>query len=237
MNELIDKKVVIKHKYKIPYEKKFYNRNIDKNPNNYMRPLYNKDYYLLDHNNGYFNYRNFIDNFFTGDHNDFSDKSKKGLIKIMNESIFIQHLSECFTNILEPYKEFKSYEYDHSKLYLYRSDEFFRFQYHSTLLSIWKNRLERELKLIAIKEKVNLNISSPFYDSKSELSRLEECLEYFLKKYSFSTADFLIRCSTECILLNLKSNTTRQNNYTVYFKMVDYEHLLCYLFNTGHKLP
>ena len=93
---------------------------------------------------------------------------------------------------------------------------------------VWVNRHQRELELLAINEKVYLNLLS--FDNTPKRTNMEKCLKYFSNRYHFSNADIIIRFSTESCWLNI-------NNSYVFLPMIDYEALLCNFFNTAHDLP
>ena len=242
LDELIEQKIILKHRYKIPYKEEFYGH-IDKNPVDYMSPLYNRDYYLLNHNNGYFKYQEFIKSFFlTRDPKPFFDKINNKEIESKNQLLYLTYINKYFENLSEILKIQKS---DSSAVNiltkisslnldsLYRSDFILHHKYLHNL-SVWLNRYQRELELLSINEKVYLNLLS-FDNTTKGTKNIAKCLEYFSNKYQFSNADILIRCSTESILLNFHSSN--QNYNLISMKMTDYESLLYYFFNTAHDLP
>jgi hypothetical protein len=87
----------------------------------------------------------------------------------------------------------------------------------------------RELDLLAVREKVYLNLTLHLDESSKGLDIFENYVEYF-SKLGMTNADVLIRCSTENMWL-ITANTNK------FLPMIDYEDLLYYFFNTARKLP
>jgi hypothetical protein len=112
---------------------------------------------------------------------------------------------------------------------LYRSD-FILLINRQNKLTIWLTRYQRELELLAIKEKVYLNLL-PLNNTIKGTKRIAKCLEYFSNRYQFSNADIIIRCSTDCCWLD------NFNGSYVFLPMVDYESLLFYFSNSAYDLP
>ena len=238
LDELIEQRIVLKHTYKIPYKVEFYGH-IDKNPVDYMHPLYNRDYYLLTHNNGYFKYQEFIKSFFlTRDPKPFFDKINKKEIESKNQLLFFSYINKYFENLGEIVKKPDSLSTNAVDIMtkiknlnlnkLYHSD-FILLVNRTNKLMIWLTRYQRELELLAINEKAYLNLL-PFNNTLKGTKRIAKCLEYFSNRYQFSNADIIIRCSTDCCWLNI-------NNSSVFLPMSDYESLLCYFFDIGRDLP
>ena len=238
VNELVEQKIILKHKYKIPYKKEFYSH-IDKNPVDYLLPLYNRNYYLLNHNNGYFKYQEFLKSFFlTTDPKLFFDKINNEEIESKNQLLFLKYASEHFeklkelvkgpdslsTNVIDIMTKIKNLDLNK----LYRS-EFILLVNRLNNFMIWSTRYQRELELLAIKEKVYLNLL-PLNNTIIGTKRITKCLEYFSNKYQFPNTDIIIRCSTDCCWLD------NFNGSYVFLEMIDYEALLYYFVNTAHDL-
>lgn len=204
-----------------------------------MYPLYNRDYYLLDHNNGDFKYQEFIKSFFflTSDPKPFLDKINKKEIDSKNKLLFLKNMNKYFENLSEILRIQNSDSSDANILKKISSldlDKLYHSDFNLILknlynLMVWVNRYQRELELLAINEKVYLNLLS-FDNTPKRTKHMEKCLKYFSNRYHFSNADIIIRFSTESCWLNIS------NSY-VFLPMIDYEYLLCDFFNTSHDLP
>jgi hypothetical protein len=200
--------------------------------------LYNRNYYLLNHNNGYLKYHELLKSFFlTTDPKPFFDKINNKEIESENQLLFFKFINKHFKNLKELVKEPYSLSTTHIDIItkiknldlnkLSRS-EFILLVNRQNNLMIWITRYQRELELLAIKEKVYLNLL-PLNNNKGT-KRIANCLEYFSNKYQFSNADIIIRCSTDCCWLD------NINGSYIFLPMVDYETLLFYFSNNAYDL-
>ena len=240
LDELIEQKIILKHRYKIPYKEEFYGH-IDKNPVDYLCPLYNRDYYLLNHNNGYFNYQEFIKSFFLSRNpKPFFDKINKNEIESKNQLLFLKYINKYFEKIGEILKLEKSDSFAANGVDIMTKLKNFNFNnlYPSDVIllqkninhfAVWSTRYQRELELLAINEKVYLNLLS-FDNIPKGTKKIAKYLEYFSNKYQFSNADIIIRFSIECCWLH-------SNNSYPFLPMIDYESLLYFFSNTAQDLP
>lgn len=182
LQHLVDTKIVIKHRYSIPYEYRFYGH-MYKHPVPYRPPIYNHDYYLLNYSQP--EIKNFLSVYLIRKEVNWSEDRKKGNVKPQNQP--------SFQPILSLYAEHEKEPELYRKKITISSNELKESYRRSVEMIVYFFRYLREYDLAAVKERVNL-LDSPM--TERGVIQLKKIAEFF-KNNGYSVFDILVRCSTE----------------------------------------
>ncbi len=245
LNELVKQRVILKHNYLehinfIKIKDKIYFGRLYENPYSNFPPMFKRNYYILNYNDfKEFEYSSKYIDYLTGNPSDFT---KNSVIDLKYEFRYRDLIQRYYFNNGTNHKENIKIDINNypqlinlrnkinelkleTKNVDFKKLDFTKQIICSIRYVLRYTALVRELEISAVKERVLLNLLSIEKYTKA----LGECFKYFSKQ-GMSNADIIIRCSTECSLLDIN------NSNAFFLPMTDYESLLDYFFNTAHDL-
>ena len=242
LDELVKQRVILKHNYlehidPIQIKYKIYGK-LYKNPYSNFPPLFKRNYYILNYNDfKEFKYQSKYIDYLTGNISEFTWNINDLKYEIQYFDLLKQYyLNDGINQNKKLHNDITNYPLlsnIHNKINeLKRTQENLNFKklgniekaIYSLSYTLRYISLVRDLEISAVKERVFLNL---ILSIDNDIGGLEECLKFFSNQ-GLSNGDIIIRCSTECTLLD---------NSNVFLPMIEYESLLTFFFDTAHDLP